>query len=260
MADFHIHSTFSDGKLSIPELIDLYGAQGFGAIAITDHVGEEKSIIGRAAGHLGLSLTRATFPLYMEILKSEAERAWDEYQMVVIPGVELSKNSISNRRSAHILALGINDYISADGGISEITSAIRNMGALAVAAHPVSSGKIEKQTFHLWDHREELRQCFDAWEVASGSIWFEEVAESGLPLIASSDFHSLKHMSSWKTVLDCNLNCEAILRDIKLQNLSYRFYRQPEESHAPYRNSGVQSLEHRGWSDLFGDAPSPVAG
>ena len=74
LADFHIHTTFSDGKLSLPEVIDLYGQRGFGAIAITDHVGESQTVIGKAAGHLGLCLTPATFPLYLEILKSEAER------------------------------------------------------------------------------------------------------------------------------------------------------------------------------------------
>src|SRR5690242_5569816 len=94
IADLHIHSTFSDGKLPIPKLVDLYGSLGFGAIAITDHLCEEKSVIGKAAHYIGHSLTRASFPLYMEILKSEAERAWDKYRMIVIPGVELSKNSI----------------------------------------------------------------------------------------------------------------------------------------------------------------------
>jgi len=105
LADFHMHSTFSDGKLTIPELVDLFGSQGFGAIAITDHLCEAESFIGKAARYIGHTLTPATFPLYSEILKSEATRAWKKYRMVVMPGMELSKNSISNSRSAHILAL-----------------------------------------------------------------------------------------------------------------------------------------------------------
>jgi hypothetical protein len=40
LADLHIHSTFSDGKLTIPQLVDFYGRRGFGAIAITDHLCE----------------------------------------------------------------------------------------------------------------------------------------------------------------------------------------------------------------------------
>ncbi|NJM10303.1 MAG: PHP domain-containing protein, partial [Bdellovibrionaceae bacterium] len=37
LADLHVHSNFSDGHLSISELVDFYGQRGFGAIAVTDH-------------------------------------------------------------------------------------------------------------------------------------------------------------------------------------------------------------------------------
>lgn len=225
LADFHVHSNFSDGKLTIPAVIDLYGQRGFGAIAITDHVGESQTVIGKAAGHLGLCLTRATFPLYLEILKSEAERAWRLYRMVVIPGVELSKNSISNHRSAHILALGIDRFLSADGDVAEIAKTIRDLGAVSIAAHPVDSGKFEKQTYHLWNRRGELAQAFDAWEVASGDRLFHEVLESSLPKIASSDLHIARHMTSWKTVLDCERHPEAVLEAIRKQEVNFRFYR-----------------------------------
>src|SRR3954466_12147207 len=92
LGDFHVHSDFSDGKLTIPELIDLYGQRGFGVIAITDHLCETDTVMGKAALAIGHTLTPATYPLYLAILESEAERAWDQYQMVVLPGFELSKN------------------------------------------------------------------------------------------------------------------------------------------------------------------------
>ncbi|MBM4317193.1 MAG: phosphotransferase [Deltaproteobacteria bacterium] len=224
LADFHVHSNLSDGKLPISEVIDLYGQRGFGAIAITDHVGETKTLIGKAAGHLGLCLTPETFSHYLETLRNEADRAWKLYRMVVIPGVELSKNSISNHRSAHILALGVSSYISADGDVLEIAKAIKEQGALSVAAHPVDSGKLEKQTYHLWNRREELARAFDAWEVASGDRLFTEVLQSKLPKIASSDLHIARQMTSWKTVLDCERHPEAILAAIRKQELEFRFY------------------------------------
>src|SRR4051794_2401187 len=115
--DFHMHSTFSDGKLTIPQLVDLYGSHGFGAIAITDHLCEEQTLFGKAAAYLGKTLTAATFPLYLEIIKSEAERAWKEYRMVVIPGAEYTKNTLSNHRSAHVIGLGISEVISPDAEI-----------------------------------------------------------------------------------------------------------------------------------------------
>src|SRR5580698_10136535 len=102
LADLHIQSSFSDGKLTIPELVNFYGRRGFGAIAVTDHLCESQTWLGKAAGYLRRTLTDATFPLYREILRSEAERAWRMYRMVVIPGYELTKNSVSNHRSAHV--------------------------------------------------------------------------------------------------------------------------------------------------------------
>ncbi len=68
LADLHIHSTFSDGKMTIPQIVDFYGSRGFGCIAVTDHVCEDKTFLGKAASYLNLTLTPATFPLYMEIL------------------------------------------------------------------------------------------------------------------------------------------------------------------------------------------------
>lgn len=219
-----MHSTFSDGKLTIPQLVDLYGSRGFGAIAITDHLCETDTIVGQAAKHLGRTLTEATFSLYMEILRSEAERAWKLYRMVLIPGIELTKNSISNHRSAHILALGITGYLSANGDVAAIAKSVRATGALAIAAHPVSTRKVEKQTYHLWDRREELADAFDAWEVASGPFIFDEVLNSGLPMIATSDLHDPKQITSWKTVFECERHPLAILDAIRKQELGFEFY------------------------------------
>jgi hypothetical protein len=225
MADFHLHSSFSDGKLSIPELVDLFGQRGFGAIAITDHLCENRSVIGKAAAYLGRTLTPAVFPLYREILKSEAERAYRKYRMVVIPGFELTKNSVSNHRSAHVLALGVDEFIEANGDVSELALSIRSKGGLSIAAHPVSTRKVEKQTYHLWDRREELAPLFDAWEVASGPYLFSEVLVSKLPKIASSDLHRPAQISSWKTVLHCEKHPEAIMDAIRKQQISFTFYK-----------------------------------
>ena len=228
LADFHIHSTFSDGKLTIPELVDLYGSQGFGAIAITDHLCEESTLTGRAAAWLGHTLTPATFPLYLNILRTETERAWDQYGMVLIPGYELSKNSISNHRSAHILGLGVTDFMWADEDAAILIDRLHDQGALAVAAHPVSTRMMEKQTYHLWNRRRELKDRFDAWEVASGPYIFDEVRDSGLPLIASSDLHAPRQMRSWKSVLDCERHPGAILEAIRRQELGFKSYRELE--------------------------------
>lgn len=227
LADLHMHSTFSDGKLAIPELVDFYGSRGFGAIAITDHLCEGKSLLGKAANYLRRTLTEATFPIYREILRSEAERARERYGMVVIPGFELTRNSMSNHRSAHILALGADRFVDADRDPLELARAVRSAGALAIAAHPVSTRRLEKQTYHLWDRREELAGEFDAWEVASGPHLFHEVLETRLPKLATSDLHAPWQITSWKTVFECERHPEAILDAIRGQRVTFRFYQDP---------------------------------
>lgn len=227
LADLHVHSTFSDGQMNIPDLVDFYGTRGFGAIAITDHIVEHRAFLGKAARHLNLCLTPATFPIYKAILRSEADRAWQRYKMVVIPGFELSKNSWFNHRSAHVLGLGIKDFMEADGDVVDLARGLRAQGALAIAAHPVSTGKLEPQTFHLWSRREELRNEFDAWEVASGTKWSHDVEHSGLPMIASSDLHRKNQINSWKSVFTCERSQEAVLDAIRKQALSFTYYQEP---------------------------------
>jgi hypothetical protein len=224
LADLHTHSIFSDGVMSIPDLVNFYGRRGFGAIAITDHVCENNGVLGKAAKYLNLTLTERNFPTYLDIIRTEALRAEKEFNMVVIPGIEISKNSWSNHRSAHLLALGITDFISADGDIVDIARKIRAQGAVCIAAHPVSTRRFEKQTYHLWGRRDELRTEIDAWEVASGPTLFPEVLQSGLPILATSDLHRPNQINAWKTAFRCEKNQTAILNAIRNQELCFHFY------------------------------------
>lgn len=235
LAELHAHSNLSDGKLPLPELIDFYGQRGFQVLAVTDHLAEEKKLIGRVAAYINAALNRENFSDYLRTLQREANRAWREYRMLVLPGVEVSKNSLSNHRSAHVLGIGIQDCVDADADIPEICAQIRAQGGLTVAAHPVSTRKWEKQTYHLWDRRQELAPCFDAWEVASGPHLFPEVLHSGLPVIATSDFHRPEQINAWKTILHCELDPRAVLSAIREQRLSFQFYR--EKAVQPLGNS-----------------------
>lgn len=227
LADLHVHSTFSDGKMTVAELVDFYGTRGFGCIALTDHICEEKSFLGFAAGALKFTLTAEKFPKYLEMIHVEAERAWDQYRLRLIPGFELSKNSWSNQRSAHVLGIGVSEWMSAELDILEMTRGLRAQGALAVAAHPVHTGLFEPQTLHLWNRREELRGEFDAWEVASGRKFFHQVHESGLPMIATGDLHHQKQVTSWKTLLrihPSDPSIDAVLDAVREQRLEFGFW------------------------------------
>ncbi|MGE4131147.1 MAG: hypothetical protein AB7F86_05880 [Bdellovibrionales bacterium] len=227
LADLHIHSTFSDGEMTIPQIVDFYGVRQFGCIAITDHLCESNTIMGIAARCMSITLTQANFGDYLRTIEEESIRAWEQYNMVVIPGFELTKNTFSNHRSAHILGLGIDRFQSAHGDVLDLIRGIKGQGGLAVAAHPVMTYKTELQTLHLWDRREELAEEVDAWEVASGDKIFEEVAGSGLPLLANSDLHRARQINSWKTIFRCERKAEAILQAIRMQQLDFHFYRDP---------------------------------
>jgi predicted metal-dependent phosphoesterase TrpH len=224
LADFHVHSTYSDGCLELAEVVDLFCARGFGAIAVTDHLCGDDTLLGKTAKLLKRTLTPLTLPEYFERLRAEAARAWERYRMVVIPGLELTRNALSKYESAHILALGVEQALPVDVDAFEAAQAVREAGGLAVAAHPVWTRKWEPQTYELWERRGDLALAFDAWEVASGPFIFSEVAGTKLPKIASSDLHHPRQMRSWKTVLECERHPEAILHAIKTQAVSFRFF------------------------------------
>ena len=38
LCELHAHTTWSDGTLSVQELVDLYGMAGFDVLCVTDHV------------------------------------------------------------------------------------------------------------------------------------------------------------------------------------------------------------------------------
>lgn len=241
--------------MTIAELVDFYGTRGFGCIAITDHICEPRTFLGIAASALKFTLSRENFPRYLEMIHAEAERAWALYKMHVIPGFELSKNSWSNHRSAHILGLGVSSWMSAELDVLEMTRGLRKQGALAIAAHPVNTGLFEPQTYHLWNRREELAGEFDAWEVASGRKFFHEVHRSGLPLIATSDLHHAKQVTSWKTLLRVRAgekSVDAVLQAVREQKLEFGYW---NDATREIENSRVSLL---GLSGMTGATCQPV--
>ena len=84
LCDFHVHTTWSDGRLSIRDVVDLYGqTRRFDVIAITDHILRKKDLLARAGrfatlGTRRFSLTEKTFDAYLADISREAQRAlWE---------------------------------------------------------------------------------------------------------------------------------------------------------------------------------------
>jgi len=218
LCDFHVHTTWSDGRLSIREVVDLYGQTGrFDVIAITDHILMKRDLLGRAGrlASLGLrhfSVTEDRFEAYMADIAAEAQRAKRLYDLLVIPGAEITQNHIRSRNNSHIVALNLREYISADQPAEDILKEIRRQGAFSIACHPHhrTTRRIEIGTCYLWDHRKRLVELVDVWEAANRDDLFSVTSLKHYPYVANSDFHKAKHLYSWKTLLKCEKSWEAI--------------------------------------------------
>ena len=218
LCDFHVHTTWSDGRLSIREVIDLYGQTGrFDVIAITDHILMKRDVLGRAGrlmslGRRDFSVTKDRFDAYLEEIAVEGRRARKLYDLLVIPGVEVTQNSLRSRRNAHIIALNVKEWISADQPARDILEEIRRQGAFSIACHPHhrTTRRIEISTCFLWDNRKSLVNLVDVWEAANRDDLFSVTSLKHYPYVANSDFHKAKHLYSWKTLLRCEKNWDAI--------------------------------------------------
>lgn len=215
VADLHIHTTWSDGRLSIPEVVDLFGRSGHDVIAITDHIVNGDNVIGKVTHGFGLTLTRESFDAYRAEIESEAQRAWDEYGMIVIAGAELTQNRVRRNSSAHVLALDIDEFVSADGSVEDMLARANDAGAVVVACHPHEMSDWFANTFYLWNRRAEVAQSIHLWELACRWDLFPPVGRARLPFVGNSDFHDRPHLWAWKTLLPCEKNAAEIIRTLK---------------------------------------------
>jgi predicted metal-dependent phosphoesterase TrpH len=223
LCDFHVHTRWSDGKLSLREVVDLYGkTRRFDVIAITDHILTRRDLLARAGrlvslGRREFSVTEDRFSDYLQDIDGEAVRAKRIYGMLVIPGAEITQNHLRSSKNAHIIALGIKQFISADQPAEDILREIRRQGALSIACHPHhrTTRRIEINTCYLWDQRKRLVDLVDVWEAANRDDLFSVTSLKHYPYIANSDFHKPKHLYSWKTLLRCERNWESIARTLR---------------------------------------------
>ncbi len=215
LADFHIHSTWSDGRLSIPEIVETFGRSGHDVIAITDHVVNEDSLLGKVAHACRLSVTRDRWDAYRSEIEREARWAWDEYRMVVLPGVELTRNATTGKRSAHALAIGLDTFVSADGPVEDMLARARDAGAVTVACHPNEQSDWFANTFYLWNRRREVAGLLDLWELACRWDLFPQVSRARLPYLGNSDFHDRPHLWAWKTLVEAEKTKAAVVAALR---------------------------------------------
>ena len=227
LCDFHIHTNYSDGKLTVPEVIDFYGIRGFDCICITDHWTDPRRLIGKLQRLTPLTLSFDQIEEYFQVLEREAKRAWRRYGMLVLTGLEFNKDGPTKKSSAHVLGVDLKEPISPELDLLETIERIHAQGALAVAAHPhLMKSEWAKDTLYLWENQEQFIPVIDAWEIANRNNLFTPISLKRLPLLANSDFHKPKHIYSWKTLLHCAKDPETIKACIRRnERISITLYR-----------------------------------
>ncbi len=237
LCDFHIHTNYSDGKLSVPEVVDFYGRLGFDCICVTDHLADPRRLIGKLSRLANLTVSENQLDEYFDVLARERARAWRKYKMIVLTGIEFNKDGYTKKSSAHLLGIDLKAPIPSALDLTETIAQIHAQGGLAVASHPhIMKSEWGKDTLYLWENHEKFAPLIDAWEIANRNNIFDCVGMKRLPFLANSDFHKPKHIYSWKTLLYCEKNADAIKECVRRnEHVSITLYREDNEFFAETR-------------------------
>jgi len=168
--DLHVHSSCSDGRDGVEEILEAAVAKKLDGIAITDHDSLE-----------------GTF---------EAERIVRDKKLnlLVIRGVEVST------ADGHLLALGIRELPPRGRSPEETIEFVHQRGGIAIVSHP----------YHLFRHAMFRIPPCDAVEVYNSKYifgianwWAKKKAERlGLPMVAGSDAHMAKTVGLGVTIVE----------------------------------------------------------
>jgi len=217
LCELHAHTTWSDGALALSELVDLYGRNAFDVLCVTDHVHRsddpwlpaDAPLQGVHAGnHAG----------YLAEIEEQARRARREYDLLVLPGLELSYNDLDPNLAAHAVAVGCRAFVGVDDGPWAALAHARREGAALIAAHPFSArrGAVPSRvTLRFAREWRTVSSEVDRWELFNRCDLFGWVAERGLPAVASGDFHRPEHLYGWKTLLPCAKDESAVVEYLR---------------------------------------------
>jgi 3',5'-nucleoside bisphosphate phosphatase len=237
LCELHAHTRWSDGALSVAELVDLHGRSGFDVLCVTDHVIRGDDPWRFEEGLRFSSVDELSFPLYLAEVEREAERAWRTYGILVLPGLELTFNDPEPVQAAHAVAVGLRQFVSMDGGIAEAMRTAAEAGAAIIAAHPNADepglvrtpahdrrsasaeppvaptprGRLTKR----FSRDAGLRELAHRFELFNRTQLFGWVAEAGLPAVASGDFHEPRHLVGWKTLLPSRHDEEGVVEYLR---------------------------------------------
>ena len=217
LCELHAHTTWSDGDLSVRELIDLYGHAEFDVLAITDHVfrRDDASLYDEPERRC---IDASNFDDYLATVEAEAERARDVFDLLVVPGLELTYDHRDPAVGAHAVAVGLRSFVDVDQGIDGAVGAAADCGAALIAAHPYSleaARGAARTTGRFARDRVWAASAVHRFELVNRHDIFGWVAEARLPVVANGDFHRLEHLCTWKTLLPCAKEEEAVVEYLR---------------------------------------------
>ena len=221
--------------MSVTELVDLYGQNGFDVLCVTDHVVRRDDPWLGLDGWDGSSVDAASWDGYLTEIEREAERARATYGMVVVPGLELTFNDSDPTQAAHAVALGIRSFVSDDEGIMEAIETAAEAGAAVIAAHPFDGSPedgvgvrlrsdphaVSSRLTQRFAQDEALRGLVHRFELFNRTQLFGWVAEAALPAVATGDFHRPEHLTGWKTLVPGPRSEEAVLEYLRSRRPVY---------------------------------------
>ena len=166
LADLHLHTSWShDCQIPVEELLDHAGAQGLGAIAVTDH-----NVFGGAQEAVELAKTR---------------------DLVVIPGEE-----VKTENQGEVIGLFLSEEIPRGQSFGETVDAIRAQGGVVYLPHPFDRLHAIPEPATLHRHLAQV----DVLEVYNARLLFEAYNDEALRFArkydltmgAGSDAHVLQ--------------------------------------------------------------------
>jgi hypothetical protein len=209
--------------LGLGELVDLYGSHGFDVLVVSDHV-------LRAADPWpddnpdGTWVCGENYDDYLTAIQEEAVRARARYDLLVVPGLELTYNDPEPDIAGHAVAVGLRDFVSIEGGLIDAMTDARARGAAIVAAHPhgeTADVVPERTTRRFYREWKTLGGLVDRYELFNRRQVFSWVANAGLPAVASGDFHRHEHLTTWKTLLPCEKHELAVVEYLRSSRPAY---------------------------------------
>ncbi|GAN02430.1 conserved hypothetical protein [Mucor ambiguus] len=206
----HAHSTYSDGKMNVRQLLDWHLANGYNAVMVTDH----NTIEG------GLAAEKLALAEYND-------------SIVVIPGMEYTCCRI------HMNFLDINETVAAtapvpsDEELQRVISRVHELGGLVIVNHIPWSNTTQggRQQARLPNHpsiEQLISWGVDGFEVVNQETFdmasYQAASQRNLIQMVGMDIHHPSVGAQvWLTVNAANMSRAGIMEEIRNRRTSFLF-------------------------------------